>query len=117
LTIEEACRQLGIEHTMFYELRTDVLKAGLAQLEPRPMGRPRRPTSIEDLHSAELQSRVEQLEAELKLSALREEIARVMPYRAEADPPGKKRPIRRRRPIVADRPGIGRAAAASPRKP
>jgi hypothetical protein len=90
LTIEEACRQLGIEHTMFYELRTDMLKAGLARLEPRPTGRPRRPTSIEDLHSAELQSRVEQLEAELKLSAVREEIARVMPYRAEADPPVKK---------------------------
>jgi hypothetical protein len=90
LTIEEACRQLGIEHAMFYELRTDVLKAGLARLEPRPMGRPRRPTSVADLHSEELQSRVEQLEAELKLSTVREEIARVMPYRAEADLPGKK---------------------------
>jgi hypothetical protein len=107
LTIEEACRQLGIEHAMFYELRTDVLKAGLARLEPRPMGRPRRLISIEDLQSAELQSRVEQLESELKLAAVREEIARVMPYRAEADPPGKK---------TTDPPPIDRRRSAQHRK-
>lgn len=104
LTIEEACRQLGIEHAMFYELRTDVLKAGLARLEPRPMGRPRCPTSVENTQIAELQSRVEHLESELKLATVREEIARVMPYRAEAAPPGKKTTapptaIDRRRPL------------------
>jgi hypothetical protein len=90
LTIEKACRQLGIEHAMFYELRTEVLKAGLARLEPRPMGRPRRLTSIDCQQNAELQGRVEQLESELKLAAVREEIARVMPYRSEPNLPGKK---------------------------
>ena len=36
LTIDQASEQLGIKPAMFYRLRTEVLEAGLARLEPRP---------------------------------------------------------------------------------
>jgi len=90
LTIEEACQQLGIKPAMLHQLRTEVLEAGLARLEPRPLGRPQQQTPAEELQLAALQRRVEELESELKIAAVREEIARVMPRRADADPPGKK---------------------------
>ena len=88
LTIDEACECLAIKPAMFYRLRTEVLEAGLARLEPRPMGRPPQTMTADESQRAELQHRVEKLEAELKLSAVREEIARVMPHLG-ADP-GKK---------------------------
>ena len=90
LTIDEACQRLGIKPAMFHELRTEVLEASLARLEPRPLGRPQQQTPAEELKCVELERRVEELESELKIAAVREEIARVMPRRADADPPVKK---------------------------
>jgi hypothetical protein len=89
--------RLGIKAAMFYRLRTEVLEAGLASLEPRPMGRlPHTPTA-EELRCAELNQEVEQLRSELKLAEVREEVARVMPRGTQADTPGKKTtPVRQR---------------------
>lgn len=89
-TIDQACQHLGIKPAMFYRLRTEVLAAGLARLEPRPMGRPPQPLTAEELKSAELQDRVEELESEVKIASVREEIARVMPHLVEGEPPVKK---------------------------
>ena len=90
VTIDQACERLGIKPAMFYRLRTDVLEAGLARLEPRPMGRPPRQPTAEEGKRAELEHRVEELESELKIAAVREEIARVMPHLSERDPRLKK---------------------------
>jgi hypothetical protein len=90
LTIEQACQRLGIGEAMFHRLRTEVLEAGLARLEPRPMGRPRQPTTPEQRRSADLEQQLAQLESELKLAAVREEITRVMPHLSRGDPPLKK---------------------------
>src|ERR671924_1100766 len=46
-TIADACEQLGIGEAMFHRLRTEVLAAGLASLEPKTVGRPRRVTTAE----------------------------------------------------------------------
>ena len=102
LTIEEACQRLGIKPAMFHRLRTEVLEAGLARLEPRPMGRPRRQPTAEEVRRAELEHRVEELESELNIAAVREEIAHVMPHLSERDAQLKKtthppRPISGRR--------------------
>lgn len=104
MTIDQACKCLGIGPAMFYRLRTEVLQAGLARLEPRPMGRPPHTLTAEELRCAELRHEVEQLRAELKLSEVREEVARVLPHGTQADSPGKKTtPASRRRRLSRNR--------------
>jgi hypothetical protein len=90
LTIDQACQRLDVKPAMFHQLRTEVLEAGLASLEPRPMGRPTHLATVEETRREELERQVADLESELKLAAVREEIARVMPHLAKADPSGKK---------------------------
>jgi hypothetical protein len=90
LTIPEACRQLGIKDAMFYRLRTEVLEAGLARLEPRPIGRPPHSVPAEERKCQELESQLDQLQDELKIARVCEEIARVMPYRSQPQRAGKK---------------------------
>lgn len=83
LTIDEACERLAIKPSRFFKLRTEVLEASLKYLEPRPMGRPAHVQTAEEAQCDQLQQEVEQLQAELKLSGVREEIARTMPHLAE----------------------------------
>jgi hypothetical protein len=90
LTIEQACQRLGIGEAMFHRLRMDALEAALARLEPRPLGRPPQEMTPEDLRRAELEQQVAELESELKIAAVREEIAGVMPHLVEGDLPLKK---------------------------
>ena len=90
LTVAEASQRLGICEAMFYRLRTEVLKAGLAQLEPHRVGRPPQQSIAEDAKRAELEHRIVELESELKIAMVREDIAHVMPYLAHQDPPLKK---------------------------
>jgi hypothetical protein len=61
LTIEQACKRLGIGSARFHNLRTEVLEAGLARLEPRPMGRPPRQPTANEVKCVELEHRVEEL--------------------------------------------------------
>ena len=42
LTIDQACQRLGVQEARFHRLRTEVLEASLARLEPRSAGRPPR---------------------------------------------------------------------------
>jgi hypothetical protein len=90
LTIDQACQCLGVGPAMLHRLRTEVLEAGLARLEPRPLGRPRQVPIAEQLRCEELQGQVAELESELKIAVVREEIASVMPHLVERDSPGKK---------------------------
>ncbi len=90
LTVEQACQRLEIKPATFYQLRKEVLEAGLARLEPQPMGRPPQVATAEEARRAELEHRVEELESELKIAAVREEIARVMPHRIDEACPLKK---------------------------
>jgi len=102
LSIDQACQELGIEHSMLFRLRTEVLEAALARLEPRPLGRPPSYASPAEERCVALEQRVEELEADLKIAAVREEVARILPQgRAKAAPgkkttPGSPRKSRRR---------------------
>jgi hypothetical protein len=80
LTINQACDRLGISEARFHQLRTGVLQAGLAQLEPRPLGRPAQHQSPEAETIADLEQQVDDLNAELKTADVRLEIAQVMPH-------------------------------------
>jgi hypothetical protein len=90
MTIDQACSRLGIKPAMFCRLRTEVLEAGLARLEPRPMGRPRHVPTPEELRCAELSHELERLRSELKISEVREDVARVMRRGTRDDSSGKK---------------------------
>jgi hypothetical protein len=108
LTIPDACEELGIQETMFYRLRSEVLQTALDRLEPRPLGRPPRLISPEDLRAAELEAEKRQLQLELRAAEVRRELAEKLPrLNKPATGPGKKtttqtqkplRPKRRRRP-------------------
>jgi hypothetical protein len=90
LTIGQACQRLGISPAMLFRLRTEVLEAGLSRLEPRPLGRPPHVRTPEEQRSVELARRVEELESDLKIAAVREEIAQVLMRGETAESPAKK---------------------------
>jgi hypothetical protein len=80
LNVAQACERLGIGVAMFHRLRTEVLQAGLARLEPRPLGRPPRPTSVEADEIARLNHEVQDLHLELKTTRVQLEIAQTLPH-------------------------------------
>ena len=77
--VEEACAELGIGKTAFYELRKKVLQAALEDMEPKPAGRPAKGRSMEQEHIEQLQDEVEDLRAKLKIADVREELLLSMP--------------------------------------
>ncbi len=79
ITIRQACDRLGIDEARFFQLRTEALQAGLARLEPRPMGRPPRQASPEQQRIAELEEQLREKERQQKALETRLEIALVMP--------------------------------------
>ena len=96
-TIEDACRELDISRSRFFELRERVLQAAVADLELKPRGRP-----VEKPDPEALKQRLEALEAEherlfdeLQIAHVREEIRLVLPqYVVDGDeqPAEKKTP-------------------------
>lgn len=104
LPIEEACQELGIEHSMLFRLRNEVLEAALARLEPRPRGRPPATCSTAEQRCMDLERRIQELETDLKIAAVREEVAHILPHGGTTPAPEKKtthgptRKSRRRRP-------------------
>jgi len=83
ITIREACDRLGIEEAMFFKLRTQVLQAGIARLEPRPAGRPARRLSPEGQRIAELEQELREQELQRKVLEAQLDIARIVPESAE----------------------------------
>ena len=79
LTVAEACAELGIGKTAFFELRKRVLQASLADLEPKPVGRPRQEAPAEEAEVERLKAANQHLLDELEIAHVREEIALVMP--------------------------------------
>jgi Helix-turn-helix domain len=87
--VSEACALLGVSEQRFEQLRIEALQAGLARLEPQPKGRPPRQWTPADLEVEQLRHRVTELEAELRLAAVRTEVAAILPSIAD---PEKKTP-------------------------
>jgi transposase-like protein len=97
--VVEACHRLDVSEPRFEQLRTEMLQAGVDRLEPRPAGRPAKEESAEAVELRRAQSRIEELEAALRVAEARVAIARILP-RAEAAA-GKKpspRPTRTKTP-------------------
>lgn len=98
-TVEEACAQLGICASRFFDQRNAWLHESLALLEPRAAGRPRQaepPPSPAEL--AALRERVTELEARAAAVEAQAELARVLPHvvaRASAPKKTNQRPSRK----------------------
>ena len=69
--VKDARVELGICSQRFEALRAEVIRAGIAALEPRPTGRPARPAPAPEL--VRLEARVAELEAELVAARVRAE--------------------------------------------
>jgi len=80
-TVEEACEELGIGRTAFYELRDRLLLAALAEGEPKPVGRPKNlePAPIAEAEAARLKAENKRLRVELEVAYVREELRLGMP--------------------------------------
>jgi hypothetical protein len=93
-SIARACALLGIGEARFHELRTEVLQAALAQLEPGSPGRPRQETPESAARVAALEAQLLDLRIDLKAAQVREEIALAMPHLLQrpVEPPKKTTP-------------------------
>lgn len=84
LSVDEACRKLGLGFTAFSEMRRKALASALSGLEP---GQPGRPAHVETHTTEEVQhlkSQITELRLDLEAARLREEIALIMPHVLEA---------------------------------
>jgi transposase-like protein len=103
LTIEAACQRLGICPARLHVLRTEVLEAGLARLEPRPVGRPPQILSPAERRIAELEAELREKQRQQKALETQLEIAQVAPQlvgggtlkKTAGRKPPAKRPRRR----------------------
>jgi transposase-like protein len=80
LSVEAACRRLGVSEPRFHALRQQVLEAAVKSLEPRPVGRPPKQVSPEQAKVEELEQRNRELLVDLQVARTRTEIALTMPH-------------------------------------
>lgn len=106
LTVAEACAELGIGKTAFFELRKRVLQASLKDLEPKPKGRPPgEEPSTDEVEAERLRQENARLRTDLEIAHVREEIALAMPEvfepAREEKKPSKPKPKakKRKRPL------------------
>jgi hypothetical protein len=81
LSVDEACRRLGICSSRFFEQRTAWLHDSIELLEPRPAGRPRKEEPTVSAEEAQgLRERVKELEARAAAVEVQAELARTLPH-------------------------------------
>ncbi|HWT82767.1 MAG TPA: helix-turn-helix domain-containing protein [Candidatus Methylomirabilis sp.] len=85
ITAQEAARQLGISRQAYYGWEKRALRAMLQSLEDRPKGRP---PSERDPAKDQLQSRVQQLEKQVRLYEQRDQIRTLLAKMEEPGEPG-----------------------------
>ena len=77
-SMDGACQALSIEKTQLFKLRTRMLEAAVASLEPQPTGRPPKAVSPEAARIAELEAQVNELTVELEGARVRVELAQAL---------------------------------------
>jgi hypothetical protein len=76
-SVADACADLGIEESWFFDLKHESLERWVKTLEPGSPGRPPSAEQTPDQQQiAKLEEKVERLELELKAAQLRAELAR-----------------------------------------
>jgi transposase-like protein len=85
ITAQEAAHQLGISRQAYYKWEKRALRALLQSLEDQPKGRPPAET---DPQKDQLQSRVMELEKQVRLYEERDQIRTLLKRMEEPDEPG-----------------------------
>src|SRR5271165_5867832 len=85
ITAQEAARQLGISRQAYYKWEQRALRALLQSLEDQPKGRP---PSKRDSEKEQLQSRVRELERQVRLHEERDQIRTLLKQMEEPDAHG-----------------------------
>lgn len=85
ITAQQAAQQLGISRQAFYKWERRALKALLHALQDQPPGRPKGTT---DPEKDQLQSRVQQLERQVRLYEEREKLRALIKQMGEPDGSG-----------------------------
>ena len=80
-SVEEACQQLGICQSRFFEQRTAWLHDAIGLLEPRAAGRPRKEEpAISAEEARALRQRVQELEARAAAVEVQADLIRTLPH-------------------------------------
>jgi hypothetical protein len=82
--VQEACERLNLSEQRFDQVRIEALQAALLALEPKPLGRPPRASSPAEAALACLRARVAELEGQLRVAAVRTEVAAILPHTVAA---------------------------------
>jgi hypothetical protein len=85
LTAQQAAQQLGISRQAYYKWEKRALAALLRALEDQPPGRPKAPA---DPAKDQLQSRVEELERQVRLYEQRDALRTILKEMEESAPAG-----------------------------
>jgi transposase len=85
ITAQQAARQLGISRQAYYTWERRALQALLGALEDQPPGRPKETT---DPQKDQLQSRVRELERQVRLYEQREQLRTLLKQMEESDGSG-----------------------------
>ena len=91
ISIEDACRTLGIGAARFHQLRTQALQGLTESLEPRPVGRPGHVPTEAELRTRELEQELQDVKRDLRAAQIREEIAIMMPHLRKTEDIKKRR--------------------------
>lgn len=99
MTIDQACRELGIGRSRFHALRAQFLQQAAGWLEPRSRGRRAHVPDEREVRLGQLRQQIARLKLDLYAAQVREELALVMPHvlKAPASARKKNRPPARRR--------------------
>jgi hypothetical protein len=79
--VQEACEELDICEQRFEAIRVTAIQAAIAALEARPLGRPAKVISPDQLEIAQLQERIVELEAQLHTALIQVELTSALPRR------------------------------------
>ena len=90
ISVVAAAERLGISEAMFYKVRERVLQVCLADLEPKPLGRPPTRLTQDQQQVQELEAQVTALQRELAGQAVRVELLQALPHVVRPTPAGKK---------------------------
>lgn len=85
LTIAQACEQLGIGQTRFFELRRQALEGAMAGITAQEPGRPPILESADAARVRQLQEQIDELKFQLYSSRVRAELGQVLPHLTQAD--------------------------------
>jgi hypothetical protein len=96
-TMDQACDALSIHKTQLFRLRTRMLEAAAASLEPQPIGRPPEAVPPQTARIAELEAELNKLHVELQASRLRVELAQALPALSDEHASRRKKKKRRAR--------------------